>query len=266
MTRRFSLSSIVALAALATGATACSSSPSTSPSSDTPATASVDSNSAETSTALVGATVAGAGTELAPPGATNPGNVYQPAGCITATANAASKTVTYVFNGCTGPWGLLALNGTVTVVWSVPSTSKLQLQFSASGFKVDNATVDWMATAVITANGSARDMTWTGSLNGTTAGGRAFTRTNNKDLKWNVGQPCISLAGSSDGTIAGAHLVTTVSNYQQCAGSCPAMGGDISVQDMDDGQSWDVKFNGSADAQATGPNGGQVSVPLECGG
>jgi hypothetical protein len=208
------------------------------------------------------------GGELTPAGNwTNPaGGFYHPAGCLTASSDDATKTVTYVFNDCTGPLGLVHLTGTVTVVWSSSGATNLQLVYSAQGFKINQATINnWNATAVITANGNDRDMTWTASLAGVTGSGRNFNRTNNKDLKWTVGQPCLAISGSSDGTLTGKHLVTTITNYQRCVDSCPAANSEINVKDVDNGESVDIKFLGGAKAQFTAVDGTVTDIPLLCG-
>ena len=198
---------------------------------------------------------------------TNPaGGFYHPAGCLDASSDDATKTVTYTFNDCTGPLGLVHLTGTVKLVWSSSGPTNLQLVFSAQGFKINKATItDWNATAVITANGNDRDMTWTASLNGVTGGGRQFDRTNNKDIKWTDGTPCIAVSGSSDGTLTGLHLVTTITDYQRCVDSCPAAGSEINVRDVDNGKSIDIKYLGGPKAQFTSGDGAVTVLPLLCG-
>ena len=101
----------------------------------------------------------------------------------------------------------------------------LTLEFSvAQNFTaINGATIaSWQATAVVTANGAARAMTWNAQLAGTTASGRTFQRTNQKDLSWTVGQACLAVSGQSNGTITGAHLQTTITNYQRCLGRLSA--------------------------------------------
>jgi hypothetical protein len=135
----------------------------------------------------------------------NPGFWFQPAGCLLVTTDAANSHATYVFNGCTGPLGLVELTGTIAVDWQTsPALGQLTIHYAAQGFKLNRSTVDtWVATAVLTAAGNAREMTWNATLSGTTRRGRTFVRTNQKDLKWTVGEPCLSVSGESNGTILG---------------------------------------------------------------
>jgi hypothetical protein len=189
---------------------------------------------------------------------------FQPAGCITATINTTARTATYVFAGCTGPLGLVSLDGTVDVTWQ-SAPGQITLNYAAQGFKINRATIDsWQATALVTANGDARHMTWNASLSGTTGRGRAFQRTNDKVIDWTVGQPCIAVSGQSDGTITGAELKTTIVNFSRCAGECPQAGSEISVVNEKNGDSLDIKYSGGPDAVLT-ENGKSIDISLACG-
>jgi hypothetical protein len=194
-----------------------------------------------------------------------------PAGCVTETADLASSKVTYVYSDCTGPWGLVHLTGTVEVTYSSTGPDNLTLDFSASDFQINRATLStWTATAVVTATGSTRSMTWNASLAGTTGGGRAFTRTNQKDISWNVGTSplCVSVSGTSQGTVSGLDLKTTVAGYQRCQGACPASGSDITIEDVANGDEVDIKYDGGPTATVTLTAGGktdQINLTLACG-
>jgi hypothetical protein len=194
------------------------------------------------------------------------GGFYQPPGCLVENSDSATKTNTYTFSDCTGPFGLLHLTGVVTAVWSVASGDTLDVTLSASNFQVNKATLSsWNANATITANGSSRDMVWSASLSGTTGSGRAFSRTNNKNISWTVGEPCLAISGTSQGTITGLDLRTVITSYSRCEGSCPAAGSEIQVTDVSNGDSVAVKYLGGAEAQFTGVNGTVTDIPLLCG-
>ncbi len=195
--------------------------------------------------------------------ASSAGTWFQPAGCVTATVDTTTQSATYVFNECTGPFGLVEVDGTVTVTWTV-ANGELTLRYSAIGFKVNRATLNsWQATGVVTANGTSREMVWTASLTGTTGRGRTFTRTNDKDIRWTVGEPCIAVSGESDGTILGAHLRTTIVSFQRCAAGCPQADSEIKVEDLDDGRSIDIKYSGGPEAVLT-VNGKSTVIGLAC--
>jgi len=194
-------------------------------------------------------------------------NLY-PAGCATETSDIPSKTNTYTFDSCTGPYGFSHIKGTVTVTWSSTGPNNLTLNFSATDFEINKATIaTWKATAVITATGDARDMQWSGQFAGTTGGGRAFSRTNTKDIKWTAGQQCIAIDGQSTGNVTGKNLTTKVISYQRCAASCPEANSEINIHNDDNGNDVDIVFQGGAKADVTvTANGrtGSVDVPLVC--
>ena len=194
----------------------------------------------------------------------NPGYYFIPAGCLVATQDTAKQEVTYAFSGCTGPLGLVELNGTVTVDWSV-SGNQLTLDFSAQGFQINRATIDsWQATAVVTTNGNQRNVTWNAQLSGTTGKGRAFNRTNQKNIQWTVGVPCLSASGQSSGDILGSNLQTTVTSWQRCADACPQAGSEIQVKNLDKGDSIDIKYDGGPTAELTA-DGKSIEIGLACG-
>jgi hypothetical protein len=194
-----------------------------------------------------------------------PGFTFLPAGCLTETQDVAKSTETYVFNGCTGPLGLVELTGTVTVGWQVAGAN-LTLDFSAQGFQINRATIDnWQATAVITSTGNQRSMAWNAQLSGTTGSGRQFNRTNQKSIQWTVGVACLSASGQSSGDILGANLQTTVVTWQRCADACPQAGSEITVKNLDKGDSIGISYDGGPTAELTLDGSKPVEIRLACG-
>lgn len=188
---------------------------------------------------------------------------FQPSGCLVVTDDPATKTATYVFSGCTGPYGITHVTGTVVVTYSSSGPTQLTLGYSATGLEINAATIDWNATANITANGMARDMVWSGHFTGTTGHGRAIERTNNKEFKWTVGVPCLSVSGTSDGTVTGRELKTTIKSWSQCARSCPEAGSEITIVDVAASQTYDLRYE-ATDAVYTGPTGKSITFTPAC--
>ena len=192
------------------------------------------------------------------------GSWFPPAGCVQGTIDTTTKTATYVFNACTGPLGLVELDGTVNLTWA-DSPGSLTVNYSAQGFKINRATIDsWKATAAVTASGSDRHMVYTAQLSGTTARGRTFTRSNDKTIDWTVGQPCVKVSGQSDGTILGVELRTTIDAFSRCAAECPQAGSEITVENVRTGESIDIKYSGGPEAVLT-INGKTSAIGLACG-
>lgn len=201
--------------------------------------------------------------------ASNVAGFFQPQSCVTTETDAANLHVKYTLSGCTGPWGLVKITGTVDVTYAAVDGG-LSLDVTGSGLEFNaeqahHASADLHATATVTANGSAREMTWNATLNGTTARGNVFSRTANWDAKWRVGGTCISLDGSAEGTVDGRTLKTEVDGYQRCLDSCPAAGGKITIQSEKDGEQVSLSFDGANEATFTGVDGKQTKITLACG-
>ena len=201
--------------------------------------------------------------------ADNFGSNLYPSGCVTETQDLVHEKNTYVFNDCTGPYGLVHLTGTVTVTYSSTGPNNLTLNYSSQNFQINKATItSWTATAVVTASGTSRDMTWNASLSGTTAGGRTFSRTNQKDVKWDTTSSCVSVSGTSDGTITGLSLKTTVTSYSRCKAACPEANSDVDILNETSNENVDIHFNGGPSATVTVSGtkaNGQITIPLACG-
>jgi hypothetical protein len=197
--------------------------------------------------------------------------LYAPTGCLTVTSDATSRTATYVFDHCTGPYGLLDVTGTVSVTLGAAAAAatagnRLSLDLVGTGLEVNRAKADFTAHADLasTAFGS-RTMVWSAQLSGTTARGRAFTRTGKKTVTWTVGQDCVLVNGSSDGNVTGRNIHTDVINYSRCKGECPAAGSEIRITNATSGKTVDITCDGANQATFTGPNGKQTQITLACG-
>jgi len=202
------------------------------------------------------------------------GSFFTPSTCISAAQDLASGTVTYTLGAsgvpCSGPWGLAGVTGTVKVVYATKNggvtldVNADALQFNSR--RPNHASADLHGTATISAKaGGGREMTWNATLSGMTARGNAFSRTSTWDTTWQVGESCISLAGSAEGDVNGRSLKTTVTSYQRCLASCPASGGRIKIEREDDGEEVTLDYNGGNDATFTGVNGKQTNINLACG-
>ncbi len=198
---------------------------------------------------------------------------YQPAGCLVVTDDSASSTATYVFTGCTGPHGLVTVDGTLTVGYSTPSATELKLSFSIdqpftlTGAKGRQAILeDWAASADIIASGadlSTRTLEWSGRLSGTTRRGVPFDHSSTWEESWSVGGDCLRESGTSTGTIGKLSVTTTVSDYQVCADTCPAAGSEITVTGTSANLTYDLTY-GTDTATYTGPLGRMYSYEPLC--
>lgn len=245
----------------------------------TDSTAAENDSEALTSTLIGGGGPGGAGIGLASSGELSGGGVgtsdigdgakalYMPRGCLTVTPGAGATqtegTVKYEFNGCYGPAGLANIRGVVDVTYKA-TLNHLTLDLVGTDLQVNRASVDWTAHAEIDAAGADRTMTWKGSITGTTARGREFSRTNEKVIDWTIGEPCIGLDGVSQGNVSGRNVKTEVNDFRRCRGGCPEAGGSIVVTNLDKNVSLEIKYDGTNQATLIHPKG-ETKINLLCG-
>jgi hypothetical protein len=187
---------------------------------------------------------------------------FFPRGCLTVTTDSVAQVATYDFAGCTGPFGLGRITGSLKATYDVtPDT--LTLDLVGTNLTMNRATIDWHSHAVIARSGTSRTMTWSAELSGTTARGREFTRTNTKTVTWTVGERCFTLNGTSDGDVKGRNVRTEIVNYSRCAAACPEAGGKITI--TSGSTKLEITYDGSSTGTFTSPHG-TASIPLICAG
>jgi hypothetical protein len=189
--------------------------------------------------------------------------LYFPRGCLNVTADAAAQTVTYAFADCAGPNGIFKLRGTIVATYAT-APGKLTLNIVGNDLLVNRATVDWSATAEITNSGADRAMHWKGSLSGTTAHGKALSRTNEKTVTWRFGERCFAVSGVSEGNVRDRYLRTEVTDFRRCQGACPEAGGRITITN-DKKLNVEILFDGTNRATYTSTKG-TTTFALACQG
>lgn len=190
--------------------------------------------------------------------------IYRPKGCLSVTADEAAKTVTYAFAGCIGPNGLGRLTGTLVAKYAL-TADKLTLDIVGTDLTLNRSTIDWTSHAEITATGADRQMTWKATLSGTTARGKDFSRTNEKNVTWRYGEKCFGVSGVSEGNVRGRYLRTEIADFKRCQGLCPEAGGRITISNKNEKVKVEILFDGTSSASFTTPKGA-TRVDLACQG
>ncbi len=195
---------------------------------------------------------------------------FRPVACISSVLDATAHKVTHTLNGCTGPWGLANVTGTLTVTYGESSGAAdagarvLELDVEGRGLKIRKGTADYSAHATWIAEGAARTMTVTATSAGTTAANKAFTRTASSTLTWAVGESCITLNGTAESTVAKRTTTTVVKDYERCKNACPEAGGTVTVTLVPKNVTVTVTFDGTNVASYTDGEGHSSVVPLAC--
>lgn len=200
------------------------------------------------------------GAEMAATVATqNSAGFFQPTGCV--TAQRAGATVTYTFNGCTGPYGLVNVNGTLRATFSdvTPTSRTVAL---AGELRANRFTLRPNATAQVTYMGNTRLATVTLMGGGTSPRAVAFTNSGTYMSNWDG--MCLGLSGRVGSSADGNSVTVDIANYRRCRGGCPDAGGRVTVSSSR-GAALSVLYSGGPAATLTGTRGRSATVALFCG-
>ncbi len=191
------------------------------------------------------------------------GSRLQPQGCVVATR--AGNTVTYVFTDCTGPYGLVTLNGTLVAVYTPHAGGGVQAVVTGTAFRANAAVFDLNATVVATETSGVKRAQVTAQSEGTGPRGGAFTRDGAYTATYDPAAGCVTLDGAWQTKAGLRQASTVVAGYQRCKGSCPAAGGTI-THTTARGPAVTLTYDGSATASWATSGGRAGTLTLRCGG
>ena len=179
-----------------------------------------------------------------------------PAGCATAETSGATTTITYA--NCTGPRGLVAVDGTIVLTASLQTGGAISFTATATDFTIGELMFDINDTAVYTSNSSGKSLAVTTS--GTATGPLGGTLTHDGSYTATYTGTCATIDGAWSSETTDKSRSTTV-DLTRCAGSCPT--GNV-TRDTFDGRVITVTFDGSAKASWTSSTGRSGSFTLDC--
>jgi hypothetical protein len=198
----------------------------------------------------------GSGEMAATTAASKAENYLQPKGCYMAVA--AGNKVTYTFNNCTGPYGLVKANGTVVATFTPAGAGSIKVDVAASGFRVNDVTVNLAFSGTFTVQGAKKSATIATTSSATSAKGKTITRAGSYTVTWDG--MCLSLDGAVTTTVGTTVYATTFGNFKKCRGMCPS--GSITFASSK-GTSLILNYNGTA--TATWTSGTKMgTIPLLC--
>jgi len=180
---------------------------------------------------------------------------FKPAGCIVATR--AAGVVTYEFKGCTGPFGLVGVNGKLVATFSPAAVGTLAVAVKSDGLVIGKTPVEHSASGTISFKGTQRIVAWTSTTKGILArSGAAIEHKASYSGTYDVATECVALDGTAS-TTWGIHGVqSTVVGYQRCGsgGVCPTAG-TITATGLLSKLSITITYLGNGRAQLTTPKG-----------
>lgn len=188
---------------------------------------------------------------------------FKPQGCATAVQTGA--TVVYTLTNCTGPFGLVKVNGTLTAIYSRASAGGVNVVITGKGVKANDATIDINSVVVASQSGGVKTANVTIDGDGTGPRGNSFTRKGAYVLTYDTTTECLTVDGTWQTGSARVGASTVVSGYKRCKGACPSSGGSIVHTSVRD-EVVTVTYDGSANAKYTATRGTRAgTLPLRCG-
>ncbi len=183
-------------------------------------------------------------------------------GCAVVTSAGAVITATY--NDCSGPRGLVHVDGELQMTVSVALSGAIGIHATATGFQVNAAELDIDADATYTQTGTQRSLAVTTTGSGTGPRGTSIDHEGDYTLTWDPTTTCGSISGHWQTDFSNASGAAQRSNdldVTKCVNACPT--GSLTHHYLG-GASLAVAFDGSAVATWSASTGAHGSVALEC--
>jgi len=202
--------------------------------------------------------------EAAAEAAARPSVGVYPEGCAAKQADGADLHVQ--FDGCTGVFGKVELNGGLDASLAATGACRLSADVNDSGDLTANGReLSYQASADIEVLPGARDVDWSAHWSGTTRRGRTIEQ--DSQLHVLVDQPtsCLDIDGSANGHVDEYDYDIEVEALSICPQACPDKG---TVRAAWEGRFRDreisIEFDGSSFAHVTGWTGRQFEVEMVC--
>ena len=176
-------------------------------------------------------------------------------------------TVIITLTDCTGRFRARHVSGKEIVHFSMGAGGVIHADFHSEGWTVDGRPASHTASADITVNGAERDVTWQGAWQRTNDRGTPVSHTSDLTIKVDTLARCRTRNGTSTTTIGDRVIDSQLQDVKVCrdaAGEprCPT--GTVVHTSRANGRSITVRFDGTANAEVTGPRGGTFDRPLDC--
>lgn len=193
-----------------------------------------------------------------------------PAGCVTCAGDPIDPEVVHVtFDDCTGPFGLVHIDGEEVVTFSAGAVGALHVAFTGVNLTANGEPIAHSATADIRfPSSSTRDVVWQGSWTRTNEAGDTVSHISDVNLTVDLASGCSSSSGTAQTHVAGREVETTISGYELCRDSatgaegCPT--GSVTHTGKISNKTVTVTFDASSVAEVTGPRGNSFPVDLVC--
>jgi hypothetical protein len=194
-----------------------------------------------------------------------------PVGCVTRTRDASDADVVHVtFTDCTGPFGLVHINGEEVVTFSTAGNGHLLARIVGMNLTSNGQPItQHPATADITfPTATTRNVVWQGTFSRVNDAGDTVTHQSDVQITVDLTAACRTSSGTAITNVGSRTVVTAVTDYEVCRDTstglegCPS--GMVVHTGRPSGKTVTVRFDASSNAQVTGPRGNTFEVPLVC--
>jgi len=192
---------------------------------------------------------------------------WWPAGCATRAKDPTQPIVTVTLNNCSGPFGLLKWNGTMTVTFAKNPDGTLNVKAASTNMTANGnpATFAMDRNITISGSGTTRDVKGSTTWTRTNANGTQVTHSNNWSASVDSATKCRTVNGTAATTAGTLSIATTAKDYKVCRANgtdgCPS--GTLTHIVTPGAATVTVSFDGSSSATVTGPHGTRT-VALIC--
>jgi hypothetical protein len=191
-----------------------------------------------------------------------------PDGCVTRSRDATDPRTAHVtFHGCSGPFGMLDLRGSETVVFTGQSGGTLEAQITGDDLTANGRPITFSATGEIGIEGAVRHVIWQGSWSHRNAAGATVEHVSELTVDVDVAGGCRTVNGNAKTHVGSREVDTTISDLVTCANpdgveACPE--GKVTHTSATMQRSVTFEFDGSDRAAVSGPGGTTWDVTLVC--
>jgi hypothetical protein len=195
--------------------------------------------------------------------AARPTALLYPESCVEKTADDA--TVHVAFDGCTGPFGRMKLDGGVDARFEVTGECRLRADIFDTGLTGNGRPLEYQASADIEVLEGVEAIDWKAHVSGTTRRGRSIEQVSAMHVVLDRATSCRTLAGETDGNVDGFEYDWGVTGMTVCPGECPSSG--VVKAAWHRGRrerNFRVEFDGSKVAHVTLPSGDTRDVAMVC--
>jgi hypothetical protein len=191
-----------------------------------------------------------------------------PSGCVTRARDAADPRAAHLtFHGCSGPFGMLDLKGSETVVFSEEEDGALVAQIHGEALTANGKPIAFAATAEITFDGAVRHVNWQGAWTHENGQGTGIEHSSELSVDVDTATGCRTVNGNAKTHVGAREVDTTITDLVTCENpdgeeACPEGKATHTSAKMQ--RSVTLEFDGSDLAAVTAPSGISWDVTLVC--